>query len=142
MKFYKIYKHPSGKLEAVKVGWSWPAFFFNFIWALIKKLWLVAFALIILHIVLGGINLAVIPSIRDYPTIYAYELALDLFYKEHWLFNSFMWLMSIGMAAIMGLKGNMFREHKLINLNCQLVTSVHAANPDAAIYTALNKIGE
>ena len=39
MKQYKIFKHPLGKIEAVKQGWSWPAFFFNWIWALVKKMW-------------------------------------------------------------------------------------------------------
>ncbi len=36
MKQYKIYEHPAGAIEAVKLGWSWPAFFFVSIWALFK----------------------------------------------------------------------------------------------------------
>ena len=39
MKQYKVYKHPSGSTEAVKQGWSWPGFFFGFIWAMVKKMW-------------------------------------------------------------------------------------------------------
>ncbi len=42
MKQYKIFKHPNGETEAVKQSWSWPAFFFTWIWALIKKLWVIA----------------------------------------------------------------------------------------------------
>jgi len=39
MKNYKIFVHSTlGSIEAVKVGWSWPAFFFNWIWAFIKGL--------------------------------------------------------------------------------------------------------
>ena len=39
MKQYKVFIHPSGTSEAVKQGWSWPALFFGFIWAMIKKMW-------------------------------------------------------------------------------------------------------
>lgn len=39
MKHYKIFEHPAGNIEAVKLGWSWPAFFFAGIWALFKKMW-------------------------------------------------------------------------------------------------------
>jgi len=39
MRQYKIFAHPSGLVETVKQGWSWPGFFFTWIWALIKSLW-------------------------------------------------------------------------------------------------------
>jgi hypothetical protein len=39
MKTFKIYEPPTGECEAVKQGWSWPAFFFGPIWALVKTLW-------------------------------------------------------------------------------------------------------
>jgi hypothetical protein len=35
---YNIYKNPSGSTVAVKKGWSWPAFLFTWIWALLKGL--------------------------------------------------------------------------------------------------------
>jgi Mn2+/Fe2+ NRAMP family transporter len=39
MQNYKIFVHSTlGSIEAVKEGWSWPAFFFNWIWAFIKGL--------------------------------------------------------------------------------------------------------
>lgn len=37
MKTYKIFKNPTGQYEAVKQGWSWPAFLFGGIWACVKK---------------------------------------------------------------------------------------------------------
>jgi len=43
MKVYEIYEHPELGRKAVKVGFSWPGFFLNYIWALTKRLWL-AFA--------------------------------------------------------------------------------------------------
>ncbi|MFL9998361.1 DUF2628 domain-containing protein, partial [Paraburkholderia sediminicola] len=39
MKQYRIFRHPNGKIRAVKQGWSWPAFFVVSWWALVKRLW-------------------------------------------------------------------------------------------------------
>jgi hypothetical protein len=44
MREYKIYKHPTSETEAVKVGWSWPAFLFFALWAFAKGLWTVGIA--------------------------------------------------------------------------------------------------
>ena len=40
MKQYKIFENSEGEIEAVKQGWSWPAFFFTSIWALVKRMYL------------------------------------------------------------------------------------------------------
>jgi hypothetical protein len=37
--YYNIFTQLSDSVEAIKQGWSWPAFFFPIIWAMIKKLW-------------------------------------------------------------------------------------------------------
>ena len=55
MKQYKVYKHPSGTTEAVKQGWSWPGFFFSFIWAMVKKMWGLGVGVLIGFFVLGMI---------------------------------------------------------------------------------------
>jgi len=39
MKTFQLYKHPVLGFEAVKVGLSWPAFFFGLIWMLCCRLW-------------------------------------------------------------------------------------------------------
>lgn len=39
MKTFNVYRHPILGLEAVKVGFSWPAAFFGPIWMAVKKLW-------------------------------------------------------------------------------------------------------
>lgn len=39
MKQFKIFEHPAGKFQAVKLGWCWPAFFFPIIWALLARMW-------------------------------------------------------------------------------------------------------
>ena len=52
MKEYKVFKHPIGKIETVKQGWSWPAFFFNWIWALIKRMWGIAVTFFLLSLIM------------------------------------------------------------------------------------------
>ncbi len=39
MKTFNLYRHPTQGFEAVKVGFSWPAFFFTILWMLVKRLW-------------------------------------------------------------------------------------------------------
>ncbi|MBK1735590.1 hypothetical protein CKO15_09895 [Halorhodospira abdelmalekii] len=39
MKYFRIHEHPEHGLEAVKDGFSWPAFFFGIFWMLYKELW-------------------------------------------------------------------------------------------------------
>ena len=36
MKTFQVYKHPIAGIEAIKVGFSFPAFFFGWIWMFIK----------------------------------------------------------------------------------------------------------
>lgn len=38
-KIFKVYKNPLGKIQFVKVGWSWPAAIFGFFWAFYKQMW-------------------------------------------------------------------------------------------------------
>lgn len=53
MKQYKIYANPQGTYEAVKQGWSWPAFFFSFIWAMVKKMWGLGVGVLVAFFALG-----------------------------------------------------------------------------------------
>jgi hypothetical protein len=39
MRTFNVFQHPDAGLVAVKVGFSWPAFFFGFIWMMFKKMW-------------------------------------------------------------------------------------------------------
>lgn len=40
MKTYTIYADQKGAYHVIKQGWSWPAFFFTWIWAFSKKRWI------------------------------------------------------------------------------------------------------
>ena len=46
---HHVFSNGNGEMRAVKIGWSCPGFFFGFIWALVKGLWLLGLALLGLH---------------------------------------------------------------------------------------------
>lgn len=103
MKQYKVYKHPSGTTEAVKQGWSWPGFFFSFIWAMVKKMWSLGVGLLIGFFVFGLINEALINIVAIIANI------------------------------IFGINGNLWREDNLASRGFEQVDTVTAANPEGAI---------
>lgn len=47
MTTFTVYKHPVFGYEVVKDGFSWPAFFFGWIWALVKRLWVTGVLLLV-----------------------------------------------------------------------------------------------
>lgn len=116
MKQYKVFKHPAGSIEAVKQGWSWPAFFFSFIWAMVKKMW--------------GLGIGVLAG----------TFALGFFIgAAGWgeggdaLVN----IVAIIINIVFGLKGNSWREKNLASRGFEQVDTVTAANPEGAIALCL-----
>ena len=55
MKRFSIFQHPTLGHEAVKNGWSWPAFFFTWIWAFVKRLWLIGVIVFLFGILASSI---------------------------------------------------------------------------------------
>ena len=109
MKHYKIFEHPTGKIEAVKLGWSWPAFFFDCIWALFKKMWW-----------LGGCIFAIfvlVEALLSMGDEALYELGI---------------FAAIILRVIFGLNGNRWRENKLQSRGYHYKETKTAANPEGA----------
>ena len=46
MKTFHVFKHPVEGFQAVKEGFSWPAFLFTGFWAFVKKMWGLCFIII------------------------------------------------------------------------------------------------
>lgn len=44
---FNTYTRSDGKRETIKNGWSWPAFFFSWVWAFFTQLWSIGFLLLI-----------------------------------------------------------------------------------------------
>ena len=109
MKQYDIYSSPLGMTEAVKQGWSWPAFFFSPIWAMVKKMWL-----------LGSITLVGV-------------LVLYAMFGSTSQRFSFADLLSLGISIVFGVQGNAWRESNLLSRGFKRIGTVTAANPEGAL---------
>lgn len=56
MKYFEIFKHPSGDIKAIlPEGWNWMAFLFGPVWALCHAMWAIG-----LLVVFGNLALAVV----------------------------------------------------------------------------------
>ncbi|MDY6842222.1 MAG: DUF2628 domain-containing protein [Pseudomonadota bacterium] len=112
MKQYKIFQHPSGKREAVKQGWSWPAFFFGVIWALVKKQWVLGIS------VLVGLSLL------------GFAVAASDGGENGQVFVN---LVSLIVSIVFGVYGNSWREKNLISRGYEQTGMASATNPDGAL---------
>lgn len=113
MKHYHIYKNNVGNYEAVKEGWSWPAFFFTWIWCFVKKINSVGFGVLIYTII-------------------------TMFFPIE--FDLILIIIGIGINIWLGSSGNKMRKTNLISRGFQFQGSVNAPNPDAAISDAADNI--
>jgi Protein of unknown function (DUF2628) len=118
MKTYKIFVNHQGSSEAVKQGWSWPGFFFNFIWALIKRMWVLGVTLMILSFVLGFFEGTTEVSSGK-------EAASRI--------SAFTSVLNLVIAVIFGVNGNKWREKNLLSRGYKYQYTVDARNPEAAI---------
>ena len=122
MKTFKVYQHPIAGYEAVKVGFSWPAFFFSWIWMLVKKLWALAGLWFVLYLVLSII-----------------EAAADEAGSEPEL-QSILYLILAGgyfaLVIVAGYNGNGWRQSNLEKRGFEVVQEVEAKTPDAATASA------
>lgn len=121
MKTFNVYKHPTLGIEAVKVGFSWPAFFFGIIWMLVKKLWGLAGAWFVAYIVLSLIEKVTDQAGEGAAQALVY-LILAAGYFTLWLIPAF--------------KGNSWREQNLSKRGYEKLATIHAETPDAAVAQA------
>ncbi|MGL4434191.1 MAG: DUF2628 domain-containing protein [Plesiomonas shigelloides] len=121
MKQYKIFRNASGQVEAVKQGWSWPAFFFSVIWAIAKRLWIIAIWAILIVMAIGTfLSLNV-----DYE--YSYEITN---------------IISLLVYVVFGVYGNRWREKHLLTRGFKHVDTLTAANPAGAVALYSNATSE
>lgn len=116
MRNYKTYSNPQGTLEAIKQGWSWFGFFFNCIWALVKKMWLLGGSIIAIFMFLG----LFIPFSMP-PTMSGMELFINI--------------ASLIISIVFSIKGNEWRETNLRSRGYECKGSVRAQNYEGAVAT-------
>jgi len=118
MKTFNVYKHPTQGFDAVKVGFSWPAFFFGLIWMLVKKLWGLAGLWFAGYVVCSLIEKVTEQAQASGAQALVY-FVLAAGYFVLWLVPPF--------------KGNKWREENLSKRGYELLSTVQAETPDAAI---------
>lgn len=122
MKTYKVYANSKGKNQAVKIGWSWSAFFFTWSWALGKKIWMLTTlttGVFIMTLTLAFIAMAIIPEFSS-------RLSFDLLliYTGYFV---------LGFSFLMGFNGNKWYENKLLTRGYRFQAFIVAGNPKEAV---------
>lgn len=121
MRTFRVFRHPTKGFEAVKVGFSWPCFFFGVLWTLAKRLWVLFFALLGAVILISVVEFA-ITSNMSYEGAVMVSLVLNLLFMVAWV--------------VLAAKGNDFREDNLRERGYRLVGEYHAGSPSDAIAAA------
>ena len=120
MKQYKMFENEVGRREAVKQGWSWPAFLFTFIWPFVKRLYVAG------AIVLGGVIVVVLLSWKaDELFAMGDKSARSL---DH-VCESARWVIMV----LLGVNGNELREKNLLQRGYILRGVVAAHSPSEAL---------
>ena len=99
---------PESDVLLVKEGFSWPAFFFSFVWALWSRLWLVAAGLLALELAVGA--------------------TLSLLDGDLWTQSA----VSLGLALLVGMLANDLKRWTLFRRSFLEVAVVTGSGIDAA----------
>ena len=101
---YSILQHPTLGHEAVKNGWSWPAFLFTWMWAFVKRLFLIGWIVLLLWMALSSVPI-----------------------PEAWFVGQLI------ISIVMGAKGNELRGKRLRASGYEEVAMVEATTPERAL---------
>ena len=131
MKIYNIYNHPIRGMEAIKVGFSIPAFIFGIFWMLANKLWRISVIWIGITMIAGYISglIEKTPAHSD-----------EDFLRT--IGQIVLFIISCLMFVVPASGGNKWRENDLVRSGYKLVTTVNAETSDGAIASAANGISE
>ena len=105
MKMFAVYRHPALGHEAVKQGFSWPAFFFGWIWAFVKGLWLPGAVLMFAPFLLVALD----PS------------------------GILFFVFGLSAPLVLGFQGNAWRVSNLVRRGYEFVQNIEAENADTAL---------
>lgn len=110
MRAYDVYQHPTRGFKAVKAGFSWPGFFFGWIWCFCKGL------------VLKGLG------------ILGVSMIVSFIFTDN---DVMLFLCSFFMAMVIGWSGNEWRGAKLADQGFTTSGRFEAANSETAVAEAL-----
>ena len=117
MKKYQIFRHPDGRLDTVKQGFSFPGVLFSGCWLLWHKIWF-----------LGGIATAVgLAVYLIFPSTEGYIYGIP--YGHRFGFAD---IVNLVIMCVVGVLGNGWRTTSLLERGFENVLTVSAATPDGA----------
>ena len=119
MKQFNIFEHPSKGLDAVKVGFSWPAFFLGIIWLVFKGMWKYAGIFFVIYLIMTFIQNSISSSDLEPGLEATYVLMVRITH--------------LFILIILGFKGNFWRESTLREKGYIFITTVHADSPARAL---------
>lgn len=127
MKTFRVYKHPTLGMDAVKVGFCWPSFFVGGVWLLYRRLWGWAALWFAAYFVVKFIDKA----FEKLETMSSPEnVEANILYV---LVSILLSVGYIGIALVSGFKVNTFREKRLLNRGYEAVATLESKTGDAAI---------
>ena len=119
MKTFDVYQRPNQwGCEAIKRGFSWPAFIFTWMWAFAKELWAIGFAFL-------AIVLAIVVLI-----LVSFGPALDLDIEGSALASA---LFGLGASVFFGINGNEWKRLAVLRAGWVRVERINAKSASAAI---------
>ncbi len=125
MKQYAIFENNHGQRDAVKQGWSWPAFLFGPFWALYCGFWGLGLGFLALTVCLTALQAGLQHAVG---TDASSLVSIALFFN----------MIAISLAVLFGVKGNEWREAKLIRNGYAHLGKVDAINDANAIVASVN----
>ena len=121
MKVFTVYKHESKGYEAVKVGFSWPAFIFGGWWMLVKGFIFVLIFYIAVYVLMA---------------IYYNDLDMNAPYNAN---DFFVFVISLILWFYPGFYGNSWLNKKYRNKGYTELKAIPASSKEAAIALAKNE---
>ncbi|MEJ2246127.1 MAG: DUF2628 domain-containing protein [Acidobacteriota bacterium] len=119
MKTISIYQHGQKGFRAVKTGFSWPGFFFMWIWAFTRGLTGTGVLLFLIWLAILGLYMLAVMSALDF---------MDIVYSFVLFVN----------AVIVGLWGNSWQANSLLKKGYKHIDTVQASSPRAAARDAVS----
>ena len=137
MKTFIIFQHATRGYQSVKVGYCWPAFYFDFLWAIVSRMWAVAAILFGLSVFLA-VSWAVVSGYIP-PEMSPWLVNISSWFPEppvpstiH-VIPSLIHVLWALLLLFVGLQGNEWRAKNLMNRGYEEVGVVQAGNKNAAI---------
>lgn len=122
MKCYMIYRNAAGNYKAIKQGWSWPAFLFTAIWAMLKGIWQ-----------LSSLSIAILALVCFAAFIVIGAIPQTDLVKLIDLFAVYLAYLVLAVSFLMGAKGNQWLSNHLADQGYRYKDMISANTATMAI---------